>query len=166
MFLILTVLLGLAFASFAGDTNTSLFNGNELGVSAATFYQPKTSYSLNAEARASYFLTRNFGLEANLPFYSQNAIAVSEVGLNALARLPLQVSVFKQSVGIAPYLGVGTTYQWNTKTFTYDGKFGTEGRITSKWSIFAEGQYKFDHWTSTEIKQGTLGGAGGLRLIL
>jgi opacity protein-like surface antigen len=68
---ILLVLMLTAFAAFSAET--SRFSGNELSVSLGTGYALdngfKNPYNFNLNAGVSYYLTRNIGVEAELPFF-------------------------------------------------------------------------------------------------
>ena len=88
----------LSTAVFAADTNTvsgGLFNAKEFSLSlgsgyaldrSAAFQQP---YTLNANVGSQFFLTRSFGIEADVPFYQTKGVSVSEVQAGLVLRLPL-----------------------------------------------------------------------------
>ena len=171
LILSLVMTLSLACAAFAADTG-SLFNANELQVTLGTSYvvdyQAKNiesafaaPYDFNLEAGVSYFLTRNLGLEAWVPFYQTEGVSVSEVQAGLLFRLPLasETPLFKN---IAPYLGLGGVYTWeNGSEWAYIAKVGAEWRFNKKWGLFAEGQYRNQDF---EWNKGATIIAGGLRL--
>ncbi len=158
----------LMISAFAADTNSSsLFNAGELGLSLGTGYVVDTSaafkdpYAVNLQAGAFWFPWRNFGIEAEVPFFSTKGVSVQEVQAGLVARLPLSKStpVLKN---IAPYLGVGGVYNWQTdQDWAYVGKAGVEVRLNKKWGLFGEAQYRdkdfeFDGQTSV---------VGGLRFV-
>lgn len=176
-YLITSVLaLCLAVSAFAADTapatDSSLFNAKELqlglGTSYVVDYQVESveeafaaPYDFNVEAGVSYFLTRNLGVEAWVPFYQTKGVSVSEVQAGLLFRVPLakETPIFRN---IAPYIGLGGAYNWNeAQEWAYIGKVGAEWRFNKKWGIFVEGQYRnvdFD-WG-----KGATTLAGGLKL--
>jgi outer membrane protein W len=167
----LILALALVLPTFASDS--SLFNANELSVSLGTSYtvdyhvtsvkdafaQP---YDFNLNVGAQYFLTRNLGVEANLPFYQTKGVSFSEVQAGLVFRLPLSSStpILKS---IAPYVGVGGVYNWvEDQSWAYVGKAGVEFRLNKKWGVFSEAQYR-----NTDFKwgNGATSIAGGLRLV-
>jgi opacity protein-like surface antigen len=169
----LIVLIGcvltLASSVFAADTNsTSLFNVGELGLSlgsgytvdrAAAFQQP---YAINLQAGAFWFPWRNLGFEADVPFYSTKGVSVQEVQAGLVARLPLSktVPVLKN---IAPYVGVGGVYNWQTdEKWAYVAKGGVEFRFNKKWGVFGEAQYRN---TDFEWSDGQTSVVGGLKFV-
>lgn len=152
---------GLCFSTFAQDNNESLFNAKELGVSLSSAYVVDTAaafqrdYSFNITAGLSYFPTRNFGVEVNVPFYQTAGPSVSEVQAGFLARLPLG--------HIAPYIGLGGVYNWNSDSeFAYIGKAGLELRFNKKWGIFGEGQYRNNNFV---WERGSLAVVGGVKVV-
>lgn len=175
--LLLTTLLVLAcaFGAFAGDTN-GLFNSKELSLSIGSSYVVdyqassvksafSAPYDLNFTAGASYFVTRNLGVEAAVPFYQSKGVSVSEAQAGLVFRLPLAKTT-PLLKNVAPYVGVGGVYNWqndSSEKWAYIGKAGAEYRLNSKWGVFVEGQYRnkdFD-WGN-----GATTIAGGLRLVL
>lgn len=130
------------------QASDSFFNAKEFGLSLSTGYALdranlfKDAYSVNLEAGAFYFPFRYFGAEVNVPFYSTKGVAVQEVQWGLLARLPLSKSV-PVLKSIAPYVGVGGVYNWDTaQDWAYIAKAGVDVRFNSKWGIFVEGQYR------------------------
>lgn len=162
----------LSTAVFAADTNTvsgGLFNAKEFSLSlgsgyaldrSAAFQQP---YTLNANVGSQFFLTRSFGIEADVPFYQTKGVSVSEVQAGLVLRLPLarENVLFKH---FAPYVGAGGVYAWNgAEKWAYIGKAGLEFRFNPKWGVFAEGQYRnneMGNWS-----KGNTSLNGGLRLV-
>jgi len=155
-------------ASAATNEQASLYNAGELGVSVSSGYVVDrgnafgNNYAFNLTAGAFWFPYRNFGVEANLPFYQTKGVAVSEVQAGLLARLPLtsNVPLFKN---FAPYVGLGGVYAWNdTENWAYVAKGGVDFRLNKKWGVFVEYQYRnvdFD-WGKGEQKL-----QGGLKLV-
>lgn len=139
----------LTVSAFAADTNsTSLFNAGELGLSLGTGYTVDRAaafqdpYAVNLQAGAFWFPWRNFGIEADVPFFSTKGVSVQEVQAGLVARLPLSKTtpVLKN---LAPYVGIGGVYNWQTdQDWAYVGKVGIEARLNKKWGVFAEGQYR------------------------
>lgn len=153
---------------YAGDTN-SLFNAKELQLGLGTSYVVDTAkpfqqdYTLNLVAGASYFATKNFGVEAWVPFAVNQGIAVQEVQAGLLARLPLssEKPILKN---IAPYAGIGGVYNWETDSkWAYIAKAGVEWRFNKKWGVFAEYQYRNDSFSNWS--QGQQNVFGGLKLV-
>lgn len=135
-------------ASAATNEQASLFNAGETGLSLSTGYtlDPAASfqseYAFNLTAGVYHYVTRNIGVEVNVPFYSTKGVSVSEVQAGLLARLPLtsNVPLFKN---FAPYVGLGVVYNWNTvEDWAYVAKAGVEWRANKKWGVFAEYQYR------------------------
>ncbi len=151
--------------------STTLFNAGELGVSLASGYVVQTDaafqqdYNFNLTAGASYFATKNFGIEANVPFYLSDAVVVSEVQAGLLARLPLEsVTDFALLKGVAPYLGFGVVYNWETaQNWAYIAKGGVEFRLNSKWGVFGEYQYRTEDFKNYD--QGEHRVVAGLKLL-
>lgn len=150
----------------AGELGLTLSSGYDVGAASAVngstlFQQP---YTFNLSAGAFWFPFRNFGVEANLPFYQTKGISVDEVQFGLLARLPLAKTT-PVLRNISPYVGVGGVYGWKAvEEWSYFGKVGLEVRVNKKWGIFTQGTYRnneFDHWG-----QGAVGIEGGLRLVL
>lgn len=131
----------------------SIFNAKEVGLSIGSGYTVNTAsptlkgafqnpYSVNLTAGASYFITRNLGLEANVPFYQSKGVSVSEVQAGLLFRIPLSRSTIILK-NIAPYVGLGGVYSWNSdNNFAYVAKVGSEFRINRKCGIGVDGQYR------------------------
>lgn len=163
----------LTVSAVAQTTNGGLFNANELSVGLGTSYVAdyhatsvknafSTPYNFNLEAGASYFVTRNLGLEAWVPFYATKGASVSEVQAGAVLRLPLSrtVPLFKN---VAPYVGLGGAYAWNADAkWAYIAKAGVEFRLNKKWGVFAEGQYRN---ADLRLNNGATTAAGGIRLV-
>lgn len=166
-------------AAFAADSSTavpvttakqtSLFNANEVGVSLATSYAVDRSrlfedaYTLNINAGAFWFPTRNLGFEVNVPFYQTSGPSVDEVQAGVLFRLPLARTTFLLS-SLAPYVGVDAVYNWETpQAWAYIGKVGLEVRLNPKWSIFAEGQFRNNQLSNWNNGQTSVN--GGLKLV-
>lgn len=170
LFIISVMALGLAFSAVASDsTNSSLFNGRELSASIGTAYVPNSDYQINFVPGVSYFITRNFGLEASVPVYAEGGSVLNNVNFGAVARVPIQFSLINKDVALAPYIGVGANYNWDyqncSQLWHYVGKVGTELRINPKWGVFAEGQYTINKLDTTSTKNGNWGVFGGLRLV-
>jgi len=147
---------------------SSLFNGDEVGLSLSTGYVVDRStpfegdYTFNLTAGAFYFPTRYLGLEANVPFYQTDGVSVDEVQAGVLFRLPLGTTtpLFKN---VAPYVGVGGVYNWDANDkWAYIAKGGIEVRLNSKWGVFAEGQYRNNDFT---WQDGVTSVQGGLRIV-
>lgn len=144
------------------DKPDYFFNANEFGVSLNTGYvlEPgavfQQDYVFNLGAGIHYFPSRYFGLEANVPFYTEG-VSVSEVQGGVLIRFPIG--------RIAPYLGASAVYAWDAaEEWAYIGKVGLEVRINKKVGIFAEGQYRNNEFDDFEWDNGSISLVGGLRL--
>lgn len=170
LFLVLVCALGMA--SVIADTNPSLFNANELQLGIGTSYVVDynvtavkdafaTPYDFNLQAGVAYYITRNIGVEAWVPFYQTKGVSVSEVQAGLVLRVPLarETPLFKN---IAPYVGVGGVYSWEASEWAYIGKVGAEFRFNKKWGVFAEGQYRNQDF---EWNQGATTLAGGIHLV-
>jgi len=153
----------------AQTTDAGLFHAQELSLNLGTAYVVDTAapftadYDFNLLAGATYFPTKHFGLEANVPFYTSGGVAVSEVQAGLLARLPLSstVPVLKN---VAPYVGVGGVYNWQVdEKWAYIAKGGVEVRLTGGWSFCVEGQYRNQDFN---WEQGSVQVAGVLKLVL
>ena len=178
--------IAIAFATptFAADTvkagttvqttavkSTSLYNGNELAVSLGSGYviDPAAAfeqdYNFNLTAGASYFLTKYVGVEAAVPFYLQDAVAVSEVQGGLLFRLPLEtVTTLPLLKNVAPYVGASAVYNWETaQDWAYIGKAGFEARLNSKWGIFTEYQFRNEDFKRFDTGEHRL--VAGLKLV-
>jgi opacity protein-like surface antigen len=169
LIVLLTCMAAFAVTAIAADTNsTSLFNAGEVGLSLGSGYTVdradafKDPYAMNLQAGAFWFPWRNLGIEADVPFYSTKGLSVQEVQAGVVFRLPLSKTtpVLKN---IAPYLGVGGVYNWETaENWAYVGKVGAEFRFNKKWGVFAEGQYRnvdFD-WNAGQTSV-----VGGLKFV-
>lgn len=140
----------------------SLFNSNELGVSLSTAYTVENgefgAYDFNLQVGTSYFFTKNFGVEAVLPFYTKEGVVVREVSAGLLARVPVTRS-------LAPYLGAGSVYVWGDgQDFNYYAKAGVEFRTNSKWGVFTEGLYRVLDFDNSSLKNGAWSFNVGVRL--
>lgn len=151
-------------ASAATNEQASLFNKGETGLSLSTGYTVDPSaafqseYAFNLTAGLYHYVTRNIGVEVNVPFYSTKGAAVTEVQAGLLARLPLtsNVPLFKN---FAPYVGLGGVYNWNTaQDWAYVAKAGVELRLNPKWGVFAEYQYRNSDFTWDAGEQRLQGG--------
>ena len=145
LFLTSLIALGLAASSFASSTNT-LFRFNEFSLKADTTYSVNHGANLqgkfneNVNLGAQYFPSRYFGVEAGVPLYSSAAgFSTENVSAGLLVRVPLE----SKHIGVAPYLGGGTSYAWNAQHFDYYGKVGLEERISNEHlSLYQEYQYQ------------------------
>jgi len=151
-------------------TDNSLFNAGEYGLALSSGYNLdkaelfKTPYSLNASAGAFWFPLRNLGFEANVPFYQSKGVSVDQVQAGALLRLPLSRNVFLLR-NIAPYAGLGGTYNWQAKTdLSYDAKLGVEVRVNKGWGVFGEYEYQNDK-IGNLTTSGQSSVRGGLRFV-
>lgn len=152
----------------ATEENPSLFNAGEVGLSigsgytvdrAAAFQQ---EYKLNFNAGVFYFPFRYLGVEANVPFYNEDSVAVQEVQAGLLFRLPLAKST-PILRNLAPYVGIGGVYNWQTEQdWAYIGKVGLDVRLNKKWGVFVEGQYRNSDF---EWNDGQTSLNGGLKLV-
>ena len=158
--------MGLAVSAVASDTN-GLFSAKELSVSLGTGYtlgnipSLNTPYAFNLNAGAQYFVTKNIGLEVDVPFYATKGVSVNEVQGGLLFRVPLAEtkSFWKHW---APYVGVGTVYNWTVSDkWAYNVKVGTEWRWNPKWGLFAEGAYRNINF---DMNNGLFSLNGGVRL--
>ena len=148
---------------------SSLYNAHEFSLNLGTGYILDTSaafqqdYSFNLAVGSTYFITRNIGVEAWLPFYSTKGASFQEVQVGGIFRLPLSAdkAILKN---VAPYVGVAAVYNWDTdSTWGYIAKVGSEFRLNKKWSTFIEGQYRNDEFQNWG--QGQVNLVGGLKLI-
>lgn len=162
--------LALAVSAVASDTNSSsLYNAKEFSLSLGTGYVLDSSaafqqpYAFSLSAGTTYFITRNIGVEAWVPFYSTKGVSVQEVQVGALFRLPLDRDV-RLLKNFAPYVGLGGVYNWETdSTWGYIAKLGTEVRLNKKWGAFVEGQYRNDQFKTWGDGQVNL--FGGIKLV-
>lgn len=159
---------GTTVATAKAGTVDTVYNAGEVGVSLSSGYTLDTSalfsqdYTFNLTGGAFWFPFRNFGIEANVPFYQTKGVSVDEVQFGLLARLPLakEVPVFKN---LAPYLGVGGVYNWDMdEELAYIGKAGLEFRLNEKWGVFVEGQFRNTDFTWDD---GNRSLQGGLKLV-
>jgi outer membrane protein W len=149
--------------------STSLFNGNEFGLSLSSAYVVDRSapfqkdYSANLTVGASYFPSRYLGFEANLPVYQSAGSSIDEVQSGLIIRLPLATTI-PLLRNIAPYIGAGGVYNWDTaQNWAYIGKTGVEVRINNKWGVFFEGQYRNNQFS--DMSKGSTAIAGGIRFV-
>lgn len=150
----------------AGEVGLTLSSGYDVGaaskVNGSTLFQQP--YTFNLSAGAFWFPFRNFGVEANVPFYQTKGVSVDEVQFGLLVRLPLAKTT-PILRNISPYVGVGGVYGWEAaEEWSYVGKVGVEFRVNKKWGIFTQGTYRnneLDNWG-----QGSVGIEGGLHLVL
>ena len=145
------------------DSPDGFFNANEFGVSLNTGYvlEPGSAfqqdYVFNLGAGIFYFPCRYFGLEANVPFYTEG-VSVSEVQGGVLGRIPIGP--------IAPYIGASAVYAWDApEEWAYIAKVGLEFRFNKKVGIFAEGQYRNNEFDDFDWDHGSVSLVGGLRLV-
>lgn len=129
-------------------SSTSLFNAGEFGFGLGSGYivdraaRFQQAYDFNLEASAFYYPLRNLGVEATVPFYQAGKLAVNEVQLGGIFRLPLgkKLPVFKN---VAPYAGLAGVWNWeNSQDFAYIAKAGVELRLNKNWGVFGEYQYR------------------------
>jgi opacity protein-like surface antigen len=162
VFCALTILSTTAFA--ATNEQASLFNAGETGLTLSTGYTVDPSaafqseYSFNLTAGLYHYLTRNIGVEVNVPFYSTKGASVTEVQAGLLARLPLSsnVPLFRN---FAPYIGLGGVYNWNTvQDWAYVAKAGVEVRLNKNWGIFTEYQFRNSDFNWSKGEQRVAGG--------
>ena len=166
LFILGLLAIGLVSASVcsAADTN-SLFSGNEASVNVSTAYQLDGAYKLNGAysenvaVGAGYYATKYVGIEASLPFYNTQGVAVKDVLADVLVRVPVTVG---SHFGFAPYGGVGVDYAWNQTQFSPFAKAGVELRVNKGWALFTEYQYTIDRFADYQNGAGSL--RGGLRL--
>lgn len=154
----------------AKAVNTSLFNAGEVGLSLGTGYVVdrsaafKQDYVFNLSGGAFWFPFRNFGIEANVPFYQSKGVSLDEINAGVLVRLPLSKTtpVLKN---LSPYVGVGGAYDFNANSnWAYVGKVGVEFRFNKKVGFFVEGQYRDN--SVSDWKNGQTSVQGGVRLVV
>lgn len=153
----------------------SLFNAGEFGLSLGSAYELgaagningatafNQAYTLNFNAGAFWFPTRNIGFEANVPFYQSKGVSVDEVQAGLVLRVPLakETPLFRN---VAPYVGVGGVYNWDTEqNWAYIGKVGAEFRVNKKWGVFVESQYR--NYELQNFDKGSVSLVGGLKLV-
>jgi hypothetical protein len=164
-----------AVAKASTQTQTSLFNAGELGLSLASSYDVgaastvngktlfNTPYNFNLNAGAFWFPLRNVGFEANVPFYQTKGVSVDEVQAGIVLRLPLSKTT-PLLKNLAPYVGVDGVYNWqNANKWAYIAKAGVEARLNSKWGVFGEAQYRNDELS--KWSQGSVSLNGGLHFV-
>lgn len=148
---------GLAFTAVAQD-NAKF--GREFNVSLSSGYPLDAgftkAYDFNFTAGAQLFVTKNIGVEVNLPFYKSNGTFFEEGSAFGLLRLPVKDT-------IAPYLGVGSKYNWTDKTWDYEAKAGVEVRLTKGWGVFGEYNYAIKNFN--DYQNGASSLSGGIRLV-
>lgn len=161
---ILITACALLTATAQDNTNSGqLFNGNELSLSLSSGYSVdngfQDDYTFNFSVGSQYFVTKNLGVEAVLPFYD-DGVTVREVSFGALGRVSLVRNV-------ATYIGAGACYDWQTKDDNWDYylKAGLEGRLNSKWGAFLEYQYRVDDVNNQSWNDGNQRVVAGLRLV-
>ena len=145
------------------DKPEYFFNANEFGLSLNTGYvlEPgaafQQDYVFNLGAGIFYYPSRYFGLEANVPFYTEG-VSVSEVQGGVVVRFPIG--------RIAPYVGGSAVYAWDAaEEWAYIGKVGLEVRVNRKIGIFAEGQYRNNEFDDFDWDNGSVSLVGGVRLV-
>jgi|GEM_PF-4301315 hypothetical protein len=154
-------------SAVASDTNSaSLFTGHEFSVNASTAYQLKGyaklngAYDINAAVGLGYYFNKYIGVEGSLPFYNTEGVAVKDVTLDGLVRLPITVG---KQFGFAPYLGLGTDFAWKNVDFSPLAKGGVEFRFTHYLGTFVEYQYVIPSFQ--EYDKGASQVVGGFKLV-
>lgn len=161
--MIKSIILGLLLAAssltaWAGNTNsTSLFNANELTIGIASQIGLHGQYDANFQAEVNYFVTKNWGLSARLPFYETTGKTFEQASLSVVGRLPV-LKVF------GPYARAGTLYNWRSDSWNGLGAAGLEFRINKSVGIFAEGNYQFSSFDRFE--NGRWGLLAGIRAVV
>lgn len=157
---IILAMLVVVSAAFASDTNH--FSSKELSLGLGTDYTLDkgnlfaNNYEFNLKADVSYFLTRHLGAEVILPFYRSSGVFIREVTFGPVVRVPLYDR-------IAPYVGIGATYNWIDDNFTYVARTGVDVRLFKGWGVFVGGDYTVRDLHS--LKQGAWQLDGGIRLV-
>jgi hypothetical protein len=135
----------------------SLFNAKEFGVSLTTTKVLDQNYEANLNVGLSYSLTKNFLVDAEVPVYQKDSVAIDSLSFGITYRYPVLTYV-------APYASVGTRYEWNDGNWDGYCRVGIEGRISRKWSVFTDASYNFGDFNS--FNDGNWSVRGGIRLIL
>jgi hypothetical protein len=148
---------------YVDEPDDDFFNAHEFGVSLSTGYvlEPGSAfqqdYVFNLGAGVFYFPCPWFGVEANVPFYTEG-VSVSEVQGGVLGRIPIGP--------VAPYIGASAVYAWDApEEWAYIAKVGLEFRVNKKVGIFAEGQYRNNEFDDFDWDHGSVSLVGGLRLV-
>lgn len=160
--LIATFAIALACVAGYAQTNApapSLFN-KEVSLSISSGWVPNTDYSANFTVGAEWFITKNVGITAEMPFYTPEGVAVDRFSAGLKFRVPV-LKLF------APYAGAGVTYNWDREDFDGYIQGGVETRINPKWGVFVETRYIYTEMGSWEgFTKGEWGVFGGIRLVL
>lgn len=141
------------------NTNNSLFNANELGVSLSTVTDFDSDYRHNATLGVSYSITRNLGVEVSAPIYLEdggNILDSASVG--GSFRLPI-------TRNLALSVRVLGNYNWESEN--WNGVVGptVSFRLNPKWEVFASADYNFTKFNK-EFNEGDWTYGLGLRLFL
>ncbi|MEK6883726.1 MAG: outer membrane beta-barrel protein [Nanoarchaeota archaeon] len=159
----ITLLLSafLVFATLKGySQNTteseSLFNAKEFSLGLTTHKVLDQNYEANLYAGIGYSFTRNFLVEAEVPIYQKDSIAVDSVSFGALYRYP----VFTY---FSPYLRIGVDYNWDNSDWDGYGGIGVSARIVKSWEIFSDINYSLEDFNN--LSDGHFFVRGGIRLV-
>jgi hypothetical protein len=141
---LITLLVCLATVScFAQETktelkkeNTSLFNKNELSLTLGSSVELKNDYDVNFAAGLSYFITRNIGIEASVPFYNTGGTTFERVNFGLNFRAPI-------ARFFAPFVHGGSSWDFKNDEFDYYVGLGNEFKLNKKWSVLVLTDYKF-----------------------
>lgn len=157
LFLTTIAALTLVASTVLGAEQTGLYTANEFSAALSSAVQLGHSYDANLSGNVQYFITKNIGLDATLPFYQTSGISVDHVAFGGVFRLP--ISIF------APYAGAGAVYNWQDSNWGGYAKAGVELRVRKYWGIFGQAEYDFSDVNSSFTK-GTWLVGGGVRLVL
>lgn len=158
----LVLTLFIAVSSFAADTNQSLFNKGEVGVSLATSYVVDRSasfqqdYTFGLIGGVSYFPSKYVGVQAALPFYKTEGVSLSEASAGITLRYPIK--------NVAPYVSLNGVYNWrdSLEKWNYVAAGGLEVRVNPKWGVFVEYQHRNK---DLDIKNGSEQLVGGVKVV-
>ena len=155
---ILTV-LALSFTAVAGNDN-SRFTANELSILLKSSYSGVGQYNGNANAGASFFITRNLGIEGDVQVFNEKGTSIDRVNLGGVLRYPIGF--------VAPYGRLGTSWNWQSDKFGGYASIGLEARpFNNRWGVFIQGDYAVSEVDSlNSVKNGDFGVSGGIRLVL
>jgi len=136
-----------AFSAYGAETQSdSLFSDNELRFN---IYGSYSSESLWGEGLGlSYYFTKNIGVEGsvNRQGFDTEGSFIQNADASLLFRLPL-------TKVLAPYVLVGSGYNFDSKDFSPQAGFGLEYRITKRVGVFGEASYSFGKWDRWELPE-------------
>lgn len=154
--LILVTALGFAALSASASETNSLFNANELSLTASASTTLKSHELTSLNAGVGYFVTKNFGVEANVPVYRTQGTSIQNVNFGGVFRVPL----FRH---VAPFIRAGADYNWQSKDWLEYAGGGIEFRVNSKWGVFGDANYQIHGFNN--YQHGTWFPRAGVRFV-